>query len=299
MALAAVGSACGRRPPDAAAAPLGPPAVGLRHCPVPGTDPTWSGSRLPAGYVAVEVFDCRTEPRRVPGRGEWVFLQERRATGDVSAYLAALRSKDERQPREANCLANFVPDPPVILVDAVGTAIHPRSPRDSCGKPQQRVLDAYAALTFRRVGEVRLQQVTPQVAFDTGCAGSWKDEVAVEKEATPAGPNEYWFAMGHVQVRACLYRAGSDGLDMLEGHLESGGVARGAAAKRLVRALEQTPPPAPCGKPHTRFALLHDDASGYLYVELDGCRRVMTEARTWRQGDARLVAMIEQLGRAQ
>jgi hypothetical protein len=102
---------------------------------------------------------------------------------------------------------------------------------------------------------------------------------------------------GDAETKVCVYRVppGERGGPKPAGEFESGGKLTAARWAAVKRALAAAGPASACTTPGSRFAVLHLPA-GLIYVEADGCRRVLIEGGTGpgalRQGTADLAALV-------
>ena len=230
------------------------------------------GPGEPAGFV-----ECVVATERLPGRGEWTVRRERRAAGGAQALAAALRLPD-LPATGGGCLAYGQVVPELYALDDDGPAVLIRWPVDGCGHLRSEVAAAHGTVRWAEVASRPLRQITPQAALDSGCASGWKDMAAVSDSAAAGrrgrGSLRTVGTAGH--VRACTYRITERG-ETPFGSFESGGRLEGAAWQVVLRALEAAPPaPIGCRVLGQRFIVLSADAGEPLYVELDGCRRVLT-----------------------
>jgi hypothetical protein len=247
-----------------------PPAGVEVHCPASADLPA-AEQPLPAGFTAVAALRCGDELRDVPGEGTWWFRVAERADTDAAALLAALRRPDEVPPAGGVCASIGFVVPYFALVDASGTVVRPRVPRDGCQEPQKASLDALAKLPFREVTATRRNQERSQESIDTGCGQMWTDAFAGDTLAhtRPAADRRTW-AKTPDAVQICVWRPGS-GMPTLE----SAGTVRGPELTALLARLDHLPA-ASCTTPsHQRFAVLQYVRHGWdddaLYTELDGC----------------------------
>jgi hypothetical protein len=272
------------------------PAVSatLVHCPRQPTELP-GDKRVPAGFVPAEVMACDTATRAVTGAGTWMFRRELRVTAGTEALLAALRRPDEKAPAGQVCTLEMRVFPELHLVDSTGAATHADVPRDGCGQPHPEVMRAYAAVRLQTVAEVRLHQLESESVRTTGCPGSAKDMIALGLPRPPAGTDRSVFPERPAGVTVCLYRsAAANGVP--GGTFVTGRRVSGAGLDRLLTSLAAAGPAGPCRSGHTRFAVI-SAPTRVVQVELDGCRRIATDAGRLLAGDAELVALVERLAR--
>jgi len=111
------------------------------------------------------------------------------------------------------------------------------------------------------------------------------------RDATP-GP----LPADDAPVRVCVYRvpAGEQGGGKPAGDFQSGGELSADRWAAIKRELATAGPAGACRTPADRFAVLHLPA-GLIYVEADGCRRVLIEGisgpGTLLQGTAKLASL--------
>lgn len=228
------------------------------------------GDAEPAGFV-----QCHQTVERVPGRGEWSVRVERRADAGTEALAAALRLPD--QERGGSCDAMAVGVPELWALDGQGRATLVRWPVGACGKPRAEVSDAYGAVRWGSVTSRPVAQVAPQEALDSGCETAVKDMAAIDagdaSREHPAG--RLGTLVDATSVKACTYTV-VDRSETPTGSFVSGRTIDGKAWQTVRRALEAAPPaPRACAGLGQRFTVLSADPGGEVYLELDGCRRVL------------------------
>jgi hypothetical protein len=268
-------------------APVGRP--GSAHCPI-----SLPEGSVPAGFATAWVLRCSEAVRPVSGNGRWWFDVEERTDSGLGPLLAALRRPDEAMPPGTVCSGIGVGETPVALVDAAGRVVHPRMPRNSCGHPQQQVLDALAALRFRETRATPRQQEQSQQSVDTRCGQMWIDLGAdVFARSKPIASRRMWPKTPDA-VRICLWQPQGSGPP----RLVRAGTVTGADLARLVARLDQLSAAAACTVPHHRFAVLEEEPHGDLvYAELDGCRRILRPDHTLGELDPTTVELIIRLAR--
>jgi hypothetical protein len=293
-------TACGSGVADdgGGAAPTAPTRAAV-HCPTDPKLPEEGGTQpVPAGFRTAWVLRCGLEMRAVPGRGTWWFRIEERADTDAAALVAALRRPDEHMPPGTFCTDIAFAVPYFALVDASGTALRPRVPRDGCGQPQRQALAALRALPFRETAATRLNQEQSQESIDTGCGQMWTDALAGDTLAhtRPVAARRAWPKTPD-SVRVCLWRSAGPGMPQLV----SAGTASGRELAELLARLDRLPAAAQCGPRHQRLAVLEYVRHGWhespVYAELDGCRLVLRPDHTLGQLDAATADLIATLSR--
>jgi hypothetical protein len=254
--------------------------------------------RLGDDFAAVAAVLCGNHPARRPDGGDDLVASERRAT-DVAALVAALRLPDE-PPTNGACTLDLPAVPWLVLLDARGRWVRPGVPQDACGKPRVEVRRAVEELRLIPVSSRPIREIESAGAAAAGCSERWADMIWVE---TTMGRRE-WSAVagpllgGASPVRLCAYRvpASEQRSGKPGGEFAYGGpltADRWAAVERGVLAAA---PAAPCAEPASRFALLRAETGGEVYVEQDGCRRILVSPGSGRpalrQADATLLALL-------
>jgi hypothetical protein len=296
-------TACGSRSADdparpAAAAPAAADRAAV-HCPTtPQLPAPQTEQPLPEGFTTAWVLRCGDQERAVSGQGRWWFRIEERADTDAAELMAALRRPDAHRPPGTVCPGVLILTPYFALVDASGTAVRPRVPRDTCGQPQREARDALQALPFRETAATRLHQEQSQASIDTGCGQMWTDAFAGDTLAhtRPAAARRIWSKTPDA-VRICRWRSAERGMPQLE----SARTVSGRHLTALLTRLDRLPAAGSCGPGHQRFAVLeylrrgwHD---GALYAGLDGCRLVLRPDHTLGQLDPATAELITTLSR--
>jgi hypothetical protein len=188
--------------------------------------------------------------------------------------------------------------PYFALVDASGTALRPPVPRDRCGQPQRRALDALAALPFRETAATRLNQEQSQDSIDTGCGQMWSDGLTgdVLAHTRPAASRQVWQKTPDA-VLVCRWRPRTSGLPELLG----AGTVTGPDLTGLLARLDRLPAARPCRARHRTFVVLeyvrrgwHDSAA---YADIDGCQRILRPDHTLGQLDPATVRLLTTLSR--
>ena len=302
VAVLLAATACGSRHADdpgrvAAAAPAA--AGAAVHCPTtPQLPAPQTEQPLPDGFTTAWVLRCGDQVRAVSGQGRWWFRIEERADTDAAELVAALRRPDAHRPPGTACPQVLILPPYFALVDASGTAVRPRVPRDTCGQPQRQALAALQALPFRETAATRLHQEQSQESIDTGCGQMWTDAFAADTLAhtRPAAARRIWSKTPDA-VRICLWRSAERGMP----RLVSARTVSGRQLAALLTRLDRLPAAGSCGPRHQRFAVLeylrrgwYDDA---VYAGLDGCRPVLRPDHTLGQLDPNTAELITTLSR--
>jgi hypothetical protein len=269
------------------------------HCPTTPQLPAPDvDQHLPDGFRTTWVLRCGDQVRSVSGQGRWWFRIEERADTDAAELAAALRRPDEHSRPGTACPGVAFGMPYFALVDASGTAVRPRVPRDTCGRPQRQVRTALQALPFRETAATRLHQEQSQESIDTGCGQMWTDAFAGDTLAhtRPAAARRIWPKTPDA-VRICLWRSAQRGMPQLV----SARSVSGRELAALLTRLDRLPAAGSCGPSHQRFAVLeylrrgwYDDA---VYAALDGCRLVLRPDHTLGQLDPATAELITTLSR--
>jgi hypothetical protein len=127
------------------------------------------------------------------------------------------------------------------------------------------------------------------------CDG-WKDMLAISARDSAGGGPGALLAPG-ASVKVCLYRssypAGWSPSSNTEvgGEPEGGGQLPAATADRVAALLRAAGPAARCRSRHERFAVVFSEPEP-LYVELDGCFRILAPDDSLRQGSQPLADLL-------
>jgi hypothetical protein len=252
--------------------------------------------RLADTFHPVAAIICGIDIQSRPDGGTDVVATEERID-DVEALLTALRLPDE-PPREL-CPAIINGVPWLAMLDAEGHWVRPRVPLDGCVSPRAEVATVIDPSRRTRTTRVLYENESPEEAA-SGCGDKWKDEVwqTGANSDTANRPPEALDKLldDDARVYECIYRvpASEQRTDEPVGEITSLHLlpaGRWAAIKRQIQA--STPVQA-CNTPASRFALL---MPGTIYVELDGCRRILVFAArqgadTLRQAPAALTDLL-------
>ena len=252
--------------------------------------------RLDDGFAPVAAVVCRQALHERPGGGTDMLAVEERAD-DVTALIAAVRLPDAAR-TDGACTMELPAVPWLAVLDAQGRWTRPGVPVDECGKPRREFRTAYDQLRLRRVSARVVGQVESDAAAASGCGQTWADMVWVAGRT--GGGHEGAageLGAGDAAVRVCVYRvpAGERGGDKPAGDFVSGRRLSAAEWAGIRRELAAAAPAAACTTPATGFAVVHAPAAT-VYVEADGCRRVLIESRTGpstlRQAAAELTSLV-------
>jgi hypothetical protein len=237
--------------------------------------------RLDDSFQPVAAVVCLAAPAKRAGGGTDLIAGEQRAD-DIAALVAALRLPDQSRTGGA-CTMDLPFVPWLALLDAQGRWIRPGIPADACGKPRREFRDAYQAVKMTPVATRPVREIESDEAASAGCEQRWADMVWVTGEwgggrsSAPAAG----LPADDAEVRVCFYRVPADqrGNGKPAGEFEKGGRLPAAKWTTVKREVAAAAPAAACATPATRFALVRLPA-GEIYVEADGCRRVLLESRT-------------------
>jgi hypothetical protein len=260
-------------------------------------DTTATLPRLDDSFQPVAAVVCSSAPQGRSDGGTDLTATESRA-GDVTALVAALRLPDEPLTDDLCTMELYLP-PFFVLLDEQGRWVRPGLPHDSCGKVRIEVRDALRALRLTPLSSRPIREIESSEAAAAGCTQQWADMVAAtastvrtsEPAVIPPGFD------GPVQVRVCLYRVPPDqqGTGKPAGEFVSGRHLSDDQWAAARQAIESAAPVTPCTTPANRFAVLHL-ATGEVYAELDGCRRLLASAadgdQTLRRAAPALLAQL-------
>lgn len=287
--------------------PAGPPVANPRweSCAVAAAPPSpgFTGAqdalaapRLDESFRPVAAVVCRSAPVRRPAGGEDLVAAEERAD-DVTALVATLRLPDEKRTDDP-CTADLPLVPWLALLDEQGRWVRPGIPADACGKPRREFRDAFAQLRTRRVSARVLAETESDAAAKSGCSQSWADMVWVASRFGSGGSADRADPPAGGTVRRCVYEVPADqrGTGKPAGRFQSGGPLPAATWTAVRRELSALPPALACDTPASRFAVLHPPGTALVYLEADGCRRVLIEGpagpAALRQGSAALTKLV-------
>ncbi|MEU4242720.1 hypothetical protein [Actinoplanes sp. NPDC026619] len=270
----------------AAALPAPSPGPVLGDGGAPGPLP-----HLDSSFTPVFAVLCRTAPLMRPGGGEDLEAVEERAD-DITALVAALRLPDE-PPTNGACTAEGWIQPYLVLLDADGRWIRPGVPVDGCHKPRLEFRDAFGGLKTTKVSGRTVGQVKSDEAATAGCEQQWADMVWATGQMGGGKGSTPVLADSGAAVQICRFRvpAGEQGSGKPGGDFESGGKFASWPAVRQELSTAATATGA-CTTPSARFALLRTP-SGDVYVEADGCKRVLIDNGTaMRTASPKLLSLI-------
>lgn len=287
-------------PTPAPVHPVWPGCAALGAFADPGVGPVDVGG-VPSGFSATTVVLCE-ESERQDARGDTIEVGLERTSTGVGPLLTYLAQPSER-PSDGACTADAWLAPWLFLVDGGGRYVAPAIPVDGCGKPlgwyedRDRLAWQTIAYTDRVVLEGEVRETAE--ARRAGCAMGWKDMVdayATSSHVRPGRLPRDPFA-GR-RLKSCVYAVptADRGTDTPAGEFVRGSDLADEQRRALVSLLLAAPEVSqPCTTPNVRFATVAPaDGGPSLYVELDGCRRVVSDAdptTVVRAGDE-LVALL-------
>ena len=250
--------------------------VSAQHPPAPKPHESSWLAPLSADFTPVAVVVCATTT--APGGGQAMLATERRA-GDVAALTAALRRPDGPYAK-IPCPAGDAVVPWFALLDAQGQWVHPGVPTGDCGRPQSQFSAAFADLQLKTVVTRKIGKETAAAATAAGCELTWADMIAVAAQSRPPTSIVTYGLPWGLPVRVCVYRVPA----AEQGTARPGGVFVTGTSLSLdqwgpiASLLPEDAPAQPCPIPAGRFALLRLGDSEDIYVELDGCHRLLSQA---------------------
>lgn len=249
--------------------------------------------RLDPGFRPVAAVVCRTEVRRrVTGGSDLVALEDR--ADDVARLVATLGLPSRVGTAGTACPATAITVPWIALLDANGRWVRPGIPHDECQAPRQEFRAAFDALRMTPVATWVVREVQSDEAAAAGCDQQRLDLVwTVGRVGIGQGTPPRPVGTGDEQVRVCRYW-NLLGADL--GDFDTGGVLTAEQWAAIRRELGRTGPASTCTTKSSRFAELQL-STGSVYVEADGCRRVLftglpTGQDALRQGSAALIALV-------
>jgi hypothetical protein len=261
--------------------------------------------RLAGTFHPVTAVMCREDMQRRPDGGTDAIAVEERAD-DVAALLAALRLPDAPPPSpepsagdespepDLICSADAYLPPRLVLLDGRGRWVRPGIPRDTCGKPLAEATAALDKLHWTRVTTRVLGEVESAGAAASGCDQVFTDMVWFTGVYPPTRPGDLApLADDAASVRLCIYQVKASGRDSEkpQGDFVSGGLLPTGRWAAVKRAVQTSGTAATCTTPANRFARL-ETPRGDIYLELDGCRRLVAQAV--RPGDGTTFDTIRQ-----
>jgi hypothetical protein len=259
--------------------------------------------RLGDDFIPAAAVICGLEQRQRADGGTELVATERRSD-DVAALVTALRLPDLPENPGGLCTADLKAAPWLALVNADGRWIRPGMPLDTCRNHlRTEVREALDALPLTTVATRPVAEIESAQAATAGCSQRWADMASVATTANPdarPGALPEPFPAGQ-QVRLCVYDVpkSEQGNGKPAGDFAHGTVLPEDRRAAIEHALQAAGPANPCSTHASRFAVLRPvTGSGpHIYVELNGCRRLIVEAAPGgtiiAQGDAALIELID------
>lgn len=289
LALVVLLSGCGDGP---VSVPSGTPEV---HPSWPGC-PSEAGPgnaelpRLDDGFTPVAVVVCGLGSLELRAGGSVV--SERRSES-VAALVTALRLPDQ-PPAKGPCPAIGLQTPWLALLDAQGRWVRPGVPLSSCGQPRPEVLAAVRDLPLTTVTAPKVTGTASAAAAAAGCRENWAEMVSVQAGfGGSAAPPSGYAPTPSTPMRLCVYDVppAEQGTGKPTGTFVRGGPMAPRRWAAVRDELPQGVAARPCGEHAGKFALLFAGEREPIYVELDGCRRVLVGSALL-QGTPELTAAI-------
>jgi hypothetical protein len=238
---------------------------------------------VPKGFRPTVAVRCVEQEAGQPDASVALMTIEQRAASRLQPLLEALAlpSQHRRKFEQVACTSDLWRPPWLFLMDAGGRWIYPEVPLNVCEKPRPEFSAAYDALSFAEHAREVVRTVRTAAATRAGCEQQATDMVGYatrfehpERVALVTDP------FAGRPVRVCRYRvpASERGAEKAQGNFVGGGLLTAARAVSVVHALlSSAAAPAGCDRRSETFALLwrSDQKSPQVYVELDGCRRVL------------------------
>ncbi|HEX8631225.1 MAG TPA: hypothetical protein VF755_23955 [Catenuloplanes sp.] len=304
--VAAMLAGCGPTPKNAAQVPAGgeagePPWTSCA-AEVPGSAAASADvtalPRLADNFVPANVIVCGEQPERRADGGQDMVATESRAD-DVAALVAALRLPDA-PPNNGSCTLDLPGVPWFAVLDAQGRWVRPGLPLDECGKIRIEVRDAVAGLKLTRLKTRVISELESGEAAASGCGQTSSDLVSAHSGGVTFNRLTDAPRWAGKQVRLCTYRvpAKEKGLGKPTGQLTRGAVLPADRTGEIEKALKAAGAARTCGKHASQFAVLAaaDGSSETVYVELDGCQRILVDGPSGRpalgQGGAALTGLL-------
>jgi hypothetical protein len=240
-----------------------------------------AGDLAPLGndFRAVAAVVCGSETEQRLDGSQYLVGTEDRAE-DIAALITTLRLPDEAATTRA-CTADHPTVPWFVLLDEQGRWVRPGIARDECGKQRAEIRAAVKALTLTRVSTWPIEQVRSAESVAAKCGQGMANMVRVRASsgadnwATTVGP----LFGNRSPVRLCVYRVPADEQRAKKpvGEFAYGRVLSATRAAAINKMIRETPQASPaCDKPTTTFAMLQATTGQEpVFVELDGCRRVL------------------------
>jgi hypothetical protein len=256
----------------------------------------WS-EKLATDFAPVAIVVCLTISQPGPSGGTIVVATEKRAD-DVAAFTAAMRLPDEKRSKGVSCTDELIVVPWFALLDAQNQWVHPGVPTDVCGKPLPQFRDAYAGLRLTTVSSHKVDQVTASAAGAADCDLNWADMISVAaQDAAPASRDITSGLATGPPVTVCVYRVppAEKGSSRPAGTFVAGTKLTDGQWNEIMSLLPENAPAKPCTTPAARFALIRPGGFDQIYVELDGCHRLLSVAgdHLLNQAPRSLIAVIE------
>jgi len=250
--------------------------------------------RISSDVHPTAVLRCLEETEHVPGDGEWsVTVLERAAGRAMLDLVTALRLQSE--PRGDEPCSAVLLGPTVVRLETASVPVDVATPKDSCSQTRSEVIAAYGALSWVEVSRLRGGRLRSEAAVTAGC-DAWKDMLAISAGDSNGGGRGALLAPG-TSVTVCLYRSSYPAgwtrrsNTVVAGEPEGGGQLAAATVGGVAALLRAAGPASPCRSRHGRFAVVFSKPEP-LYVELDGCFRILAPDDSLRQGSQELADLL-------
>jgi hypothetical protein len=242
---------------------------------------------LPVGFTAAFAYRCSTRTSKDAQGNTWLVSVEERADSRLAQFVTALRAPAQSTSPIPNrgCALGFMTFSEidsVVLTDRTGHVVRPAYPTTSDGcrySPTSGVFAATRHLPWRIVQEIRVRLYESAEAHATGCAMGWKDMITWDQKGSFISPgvSKPVFAPRPVSVKFCVFAVKPSKDRYPVGTFTAGGTVPVANVAKLTALIEGAPAAKPCTLRHTRFAVVTVQPMNQdVYVELDGCHRLLT-----------------------
>jgi hypothetical protein len=253
------------------------------------------GIAIPRGFEPVAATRCVFAAEGLPEDGQSPVRIEQRATGDLTALVAALKEPNRYSTKvECTMIARraFV----ITLVDKAGSRVTPTVPTFDCGGSYASVRTAVQQLSWMEVSRTRVSQGPGWYDPHPPCPTGLKPVVAMAA-AEPDRPTGPASVPDGKQWKVCEYALyPADGGDLRDGRIGTTMVIGGQWQDQFRAAALAAPPvTGTCVRPQPNAVLIFqlDQSSDHpLTVETGGCFRMLDSGGVLRQLDAATVALL-------
>lgn len=257
-----------------------PSTLNTSGCPTASSPAQSKPRAVPREFQVSWVLKCTVQVQELSGRGLWQVTITQRADGPAVSLVKQLQQRSS-PPSSQSCPAQRTSIGYFALVDTGDDFVVPTVPTDACGQPLPSVISAFNSLSFHTVSTTPTKMIQSQGAADSNCAESWQNLLASAFYLKDPGPVNIPWADKIKTLNICTYS--TEGSSDATGTFVAAYSLTGAKLAALLTDLRNATPAAPCTLVAGKFAVLLTPDNQWIFVELDGCTRMLNSSNVLSQ----------------